>query len=211
MKDLLARAYGVSFFQISSKQSLDVAYDVNLLIPAGTSKEQFQGMLRALLRERFKLKASLEKKDFPAFELVVAKSGSKLKQAAEGSSLTRLPEDFPKLPPGISTWQSQSKRVDGYIVVRLVAQQQPLSILAEVGSTFTPNQEPIVDHTGLTGKYNFWLEHTVDAPGAAPQSLSPGPSFFTALRESLGLELIGKKLPFDHLVVESFDRVPSEN
>jgi uncharacterized protein (TIGR03435 family) len=34
---------------------------------------------------------------------------------------------------------------------------------------------------------------------------------FAAVQQQLGLQLVSKRLPFDVIVVESFERVPAEN
>jgi uncharacterized protein (TIGR03435 family) len=51
-----------------------------------------------------------------------------------------------------------------------------------------------------------WPNGTTDS--AVPSDL---PDLNTALREQLGLQLVAKKLPFDVVVVESFNRLPTEN
>ena len=98
------------------------------------------------------------------------------------------------------------------MLTQLRAQQQPLSRLAVMLRTAEPR--PIVDRTGLTGKYDFTLEFSSDLPNGNTDTGSepPGaPDLNTALQEQLGLQLIPKKLPFDVVVVESFDRLPTEN
>lgn len=209
MKDLVAKAYGVAYFQISSGQSLSDTYDVNILVPEGTTVAQFQQMMQALLRDRFHLRTTVEKKDFAAFELVVGKGGSKLQPA--GVAPLRIPDGYPVVQPGQATWIQSNRFVEGYPLSRLTAQQQPVSALAQLLSVSTPDGEPVVDQTGLTGKYDFLLEYTVDRAGPQPASPPPAASLFTAVREQLGLELVSKKLPFDHVIVEAFDRMPAEN
>ncbi len=54
-------------------------------------------MLQNLLKARFDLKMHLERKEFPAYELVVAKSGFKLQDGAAAN--TRLPQTTSRLPP----------------------------------------------------------------------------------------------------------------
>ncbi len=49
-----------------------------------------------------------------------------------------------------------------------------------------------------------------DDGGWAVASL-PAPDLLTAVREQLGLELVSKKIPFDVLVIDSVDLVPTEN
>jgi uncharacterized protein (TIGR03435 family) len=80
---------------------------------------------------------------------------------------------------------------------------------------------PVLDHTGLTGRFDISLKWTPDeiaaahtaapgdpAPSGAPKDL--GPSIFTAVREQLGLELKSTKGPVPILVIDSVER-PSEN
>ena len=89
---------------------------------------------------------------------------------------------------------------------------------------------PITDRTGLTGTYDIDLEFAPDvaqmrarmaafgppppshnAPDTAvpePESL---PSLFTALQEQLGLKLESAKGSVDLLVIDSIERVPTEN
>jgi uncharacterized protein (TIGR03435 family) len=71
---------------------------------------------------------------------------------------------------------------------------------------------PAVDQTGLTGEYDFKVEiewrRRPHAPPADP--FDTGPTVFQAL-DKLGLKLERKDLPFDVLVVDDLDKVPTEN
>jgi uncharacterized protein (TIGR03435 family) len=60
-------------------------YEVNAKVPPRTTKEQVKGMWQNLLAERFNLKFHFSKKDFPVYELTVAKNGPKLRKSGEGS------------------------------------------------------------------------------------------------------------------------------
>ena len=72
-------------------------------------------------------------------------------------------------------------------------------------------QRPVIDKTGLTGKYNFTLEY---APGGAMATSSDAesgaPSITYAIR-SLGLALPDTKTTLDVLVVDHVEKVPTEN
>jgi uncharacterized protein (TIGR03435 family) len=215
LQDLIAEAWTVHYFQISSKSAVDKdRFDVIVNVPEGSTRDQFFLMMRNLLAERFHLKAHIESKDFPAYELVIAKSGLKLKEsggASESSKSAAVPAGFPTLPagPGLVVNFSSS---GAYQLVRTRGQQQPISALAR--TLRAPGQEPVVDKTGLTGKYDFTLEYTMDVPAARPAGdVDPpvAPGIFTALQEQLGLQLVAKKLPFDVVVVESFERTPTGN
>jgi uncharacterized protein (TIGR03435 family) len=75
-------------------------------------------------------------------------------------------------------------------------------------------QKPVVDKTGLTGKYDFTLRWSTEqlslVPG--PPTGDPGnlPSIFTALREQLGLRLDSTRGPLEVLVIDRAEK-PSEN
>src|SRR5579863_2059763 len=58
----------------------------------------------------------------------------------------------------------------------------------------------VQDRTGLAGPYNIELEFDFSA---ANQPDYTGQSIFTALKEQLGLKLVGSKGPLQVLVVES--------
>jgi uncharacterized protein (TIGR03435 family) len=213
--DLIARAWNVDGFQISSSAPLDHQnFDLSARIPEGAAKEQFRTMLQDLLAERFGLKTHIESREFPAYELVVAKSGLKLKEAVPGESAPPTPKvtsgpDWPDLPPNRPTITATVFSSGDYQMARLRMQLEPLSML----SRFLPKEDrlPIVDRTGLTGKYSFALEYSQNILGGQSDDLPPAPDLFTALKEQLGLELVRKKLPFNIVVVESFNKLPSEN
>ena len=70
----------------------------------------------------------------------------------------------------------------------------------------------VADETGLSGGYDIKLEFAPE-PGSAPEigQDSPLPSLFTALRETLGLELKARQIPVQFLVIDHIDRVPVAN
>lgn len=144
--------------------------------------------------------------------MVVAKGGPKLQEALPGEPNPKSPEGFPELPagkPGMTTMYRPSGK---FILARMKAQQEPMSVLAE--ALQPPGDAKVIDKTGLPGRYNFTLEYTQDLPGAAPDSASEppvAPSIFTAVQQQLGLQLIPKKIPFEVVVVDSFNATPSEN
>ncbi len=73
---------------------------------------------------------------------------------------------------------------------------------------------PVVDKTGLTGRFDFDLTWAPDASQfggeiPAPEDAS-SPPFFTAIREQLGLRLEASKGPVEVFVVDNAER-PSPN
>ncbi len=195
--DLIAIAYHVDYFQVASKIPLEQnRFDFAARVPAGATREQFRVMMQGFLAERFHLREHIESRAFPGFELTVAKSGARLKESTAPRA-------------GMVSHHSIS---GGYMLTRVEATQQSVQTLVEFLPS--PDAGPIIDKTGLAGKYDFTLEFTRDRPGASPESRieSPAaPDLFTALQQQLGLQLVRKKIPLDVVVVESVARAPSEN
>ena len=80
--------------------------------------------------------------------------------------------------------------------------------------------QPVVDRTGLTDRYDFALRYTPDptirltnVPDARPapsRDADAAPDLFTAFQQQLGLKLESTRGPADIVVVDSVER-PSEN
>lgn len=207
MNQLIQMAWSVQSFQIAGSVATDRdSWDIAAKVPAGATKEEFQVMLQHLLEDRLGLRYRVESKIFPAFEMVVAKSGLRLKDG-ESPATSNDPEPVFHFPPEVSTWAGKYSPTNGYLLVHLVVQLEPMSAIAAALGGATP----IVDQTGLTGKYSFTLEFTKDLPGGTPEGIPPAPDLSTAVQKELGLQLVSKKLPFDVVVVESFSKTPSEN
>jgi len=69
---------------------------------------------------------------------------------------------------------------------------------------------PVVDNTGLKGRYNF----TVNLFGTQEEMMAAvgkgdfGSSIFTLIQEQLGLKLEPQKLPLEMVVVDKAEKVP---
>ena len=73
-------------------------------------------------------------------------------------------------------------------------------------------ERPLVDHTGLTGKYDFTLRYRFkeDPGGAATDKPDAVPGLFTAVQEELGLKFVATKTAVEVLVIDHIDR-PTRN
>jgi uncharacterized protein (TIGR03435 family) len=163
-------------------------YDIVGKIPPGTTWEQMLRMLQGTLAERLKVTVHRETKDLPVYALVVAKDGPKL-QAAE-----MMHGGF-RLGPG-----------------SIQAEAAPLAAFADRLSQMV--DRPVIDQTGLVGAFKLSLEWTPDQPAASsPEepARTAGVSVFTAIQQQLGLRLEARKSAVPILVVDSGERVPTEN
>jgi uncharacterized protein (TIGR03435 family) len=192
----ITRAWRITDPQVSGPAWIDSdRYDIVAKAPAGAPEAQIPEMLQALLAERFKLVAHRERKELPAFALVVGKNGPKLTKA-------ELNESGGGMTSG-----------DGTVSGQAVTMARLASFLA------TPRLDlglPVVDQTGLEGTFSFTLKWTPEklltgkAAGKAPDLDGP-PSIFTALNEQLGLKLEKRKALLEVLIVDKAERVPTEN
>lgn len=161
-------------------------------------QELFQReLLRSVLADRFKFKAHLISKPSLAYELVVAKSGTtKIREAKPGESSGI---DW------VDAGYGQYHAVPMNALIMLLKMQEDC---------------PVVDKTGLKGRYDFELKwerapETIPAPGTSlvpsvPAGEAPRPSIFKALEEQLGLKLIPIKVPLESIVIDHIEK-PSAN
>jgi uncharacterized protein (TIGR03435 family) len=169
-------ATGSQMYAIEARVSSEEAAAYSKL----TRDDQFR-MLQSVLTERFHMKEHTEQREMPAYDLIVSKGGPKLKHAdpnEHGSSQFGAPN-------GELKW------------VNAPLTNLKFALSKEVG-------RPVVDKTGLAGKYDFTLEY---APaGRAGTEESGKPSVFTALEEQLGLKLVLSKESVDVLVIDSVEQ-----
>jgi len=218
LMNVLLRAYDVKIYQVSGPDWLSSErYDIAAKIPPGTTKEQFNMMLQSLVAERFHLVLHHATKEFQGYELAAGKNGPKLKES-EGSGADRQEpaappktdsDGFPQLDgPGLVMMEGLKGRA---VVSFVTAKSQPVSAFVEMLSR--EFRMPILDRTGLDGKFDFRLEFAPQAPGAlAPDTTGEaGPNLLTAVQQQLGLRLNSRKIPLDVLVIDRADKVPTEN
>jgi uncharacterized protein (TIGR03435 family) len=206
---LITRAWHLSQSQISGPASMDdTRYDITARVPPNASSDDFNVMLQTLLKERIGLVVHLEPREQPVYEMSIAKGGLKMK---EGEPL----RDGEK-----ATAFSVPTADGGY---RLVARMFRFFDIVKWWERFA--QRPIIDHTGLVGNFDFVLEFAPDEPQSqSPAGISspstgiaPGGASFPkvtlpeAVQKQLGLRLEPRKAKVDVLVIERFNKVPSEN
>jgi bla regulator protein BlaR1 len=205
----------------SNRYDIDGKIPENVLatIYTGSPTErttEMQLMQQTLLADRFKLTVHFETRVMPVYALVLAKGGPKLTPAKP----TPPPSDKPspvvdaKHPP-----RPEDLRQGILILVKggaidMTVKGLPLDAWI-LGRAMRIEDRPLVNNTGLTGKYDFSLHWVSDQPAmpgqdglAAPSET--GPSFYTALQEQLGLRLLSTKAPVEVIVVDHIE-LPSEN
>jgi len=229
---LIVKAWNLKQYQLTGPASLNTdQYDIALKIPAETTAGNFNLMLQRLLSERLGLVVHHESKELPVYDLVVAKGGLKMQAAAPADGVA--PPDPDAQPPGGQAPPIQLvKDKDGKSqlpagrkmamvmgvggVSRQMARMQEMSDIARYFEGRAGR--PVIDKTGLTGRYDYVLEFVRDTPLPAGRGMSSGAAdatpaapFMTAIVEQLGLKLEPSKAAVDILVVDKFNKIPTEN
>ncbi len=124
-----------------------------------------------------------------------------------GPALDHDEQGFPVLPPGRP---ARAMRLGPGTLIHLKARQQPISRLAEMLSLYAGRW--VIDKTGLTGEYDFTLYYDMQTAGAPPAADDgPVPILLDALPQQLGLRLVEGNAPFNVIVVDHAEKVPTDN
>jgi uncharacterized protein (TIGR03435 family) len=161
-------------------------FDISAKADGPVGDEQMKRMLQALLADRFRLVFHRDQKELKSLALTVAKSGAKLKQAADGGTPFR------------------QNSANG-MVAKSITMQEFADFISG------PLQIPVVDKTGLPGRYDFTLDFTSYLPDDM-ETMRPDPTtvIMAALQGELGLRLEPRKEQVEVMVVDHVER-PSEN
>lgn len=237
LAQIVARAWDVKNYQVTAPDWLNQErFDIEAKIPEGATKEQVNIMLQNLLTERFHMVVQRGTKEFQGYELVVAKGGPKLRDASPEDAAFDQSQPRPFGPPPPPPPPGQAPKLDrpGLMmmmrvngkgaIVQLRARAQTMRQLIDAMANHL--NQPVLDKTGLTGKYDFSLNFSGETPAGIP-SLPPPPPGVTApsadnpddlapalpaaLPQQLGLRLEAKKIPLPLITVEKADKVPTEN
>jgi len=224
LRELLRRAWE-SYYEIDGPGWLDSrAVAVDATMTPGTTKTQFQEMLRNLITERFGLQYHDAKKEITGYVLVIAKNGPKLKSSADQTEAELAPRQRPTLTGRGKDGFPVLSSVAGKMMIafqtgdrsRIIAQQETIHALAENLSSRL--KTIVTDATGLTAKYDFTLTYeggepspSQPPPADTPEALEPLPDIFGALQSQLGLKLERKPVPVTYLVVDHMEKTPTEN
>jgi uncharacterized protein (TIGR03435 family) len=207
----VAVAYGVRDHQVSGPVWLaDARFEIVAKAPAGSGEADFPEMMRTLLAVRFQLKAHTEPKEYSGFALVVGKDGPKLTRSAP--------------PPGgrgsLGGYPQVSRiRLQGGGGGNVEYKDISMELLARNLTNLIGR--PVLDETGLTGRYDIELEYTafdsangtgirVVGGAAPPPEAEPGDSLFTSIQK-LGLKLKSRQVAGEVVIVDRIEKTPTEN
>ena len=232
-------------------------FDIAATLPQGASESQVPQMVQALLQDRFKLAIHRGTAEQAMYALVVAKGGLKVKEAAPDKAVP-VPAAVADLdsPPGVDAFAGEvqertTRNADGSgesstlssprmgtvrwtdgadkRMWRLEAPSITFDGLAELLDRVLPLPSPVIDMTGLKGRYQMVVEVSLNnALEARPALTNDGSdpiareiawmdrdeavlrSFNDGLRK-LGLQLEHRKGPVETLFVDHVEKTPTGN
>ena len=161
-------------------------------------------MLQAALTARCNLVLHRIPAEAPGYALVVDKKGPNLKAANLDEP---LPKGAQRFPGGSIRTPFHKHGAQGWVQGWTFTQATIGSLITLLQIT-SPNA-PVLDRTGLTGKYDFELRrNSVSGPaGAEPPAGPLDPSLVWDL-ETLGLKILPIKIQTETLVIDHIDRPP---
>lgn len=196
VKRMVEMAYGLHERQIVNAPSWTESerFDVQGLpdVEGQPNLVQFQEIVRTLLEQRFALKFHTEKREMPRYVLTVAKSGPKME------------------PTKLASAALPNERAGGDKASRSL-QMENVSMEDLVRALQGELDRPVVDETGLKGRYDFtlkWLR--ADAPVTPEDADGALSGIFTAIQEQTGLKIEPSKGEVDVLVIDHVEQ-PSSN
>lgn len=206
---LIEMAYAVEGYQIHGAPTWvhTDGFEIAAKAENGASPTRMLLMIRALIEDRFRLKVYRETVQGSVYNLELAKGGHRMHVAAPGSCVDIDSARGSPLP----LCDIRQREEEG--THKLVATGEAMALFA--GYLSWQLRLPVVDKTGLPGKYDFELKFVPDdltpgIDGSRDGDRPLGPSLFEAVSQQLGLKLKASKGPVEHLVIDRVAR-PEDN
>lgn len=191
LRSIVRWAYDMPPFQFDGPAWMDSAgFDVMAKSSSPCNDEALRLMLRTLLAQRFGLKVHTEQREMQVYQLSLAKGGPKIHE-----STTEGPVEFTNGGKGI-----------------LLAYRASIADFASKVSE--PLNRPVIDVTGLKGRYDIRIDATaymMDAAGNGGNGMDVEGLLFNAIQSQLGVKLDSRKTSVDILVVDHAEKTPTEN
>ena len=203
LADLIAFAYNLQPKQIIGapdwvdKDRFDIAAVPD--VDGAPNVDQLRTMVKKLMADRWKLTFHHDKKELSAFVLTVGKGEQKFTPNTSGGPLPGL--GFRQVPGGLMLGVSNGTMADFTGFLQLIVLDRP-----------------VVDHTGLTGKYDLSFKFTPDdslfnghgpkAGATTTDNAETFPDFFKGI-QTIGLKLDAEKTPVDVIVVDHAEKYSS--
>jgi uncharacterized protein (TIGR03435 family) len=194
VRELISFAFRLQARQIAGAPAWVENDHYDIVIQAedkGPGAKPWRTIVQTLLATRFGLRFHMEKQELSALALTAGKNGPKLAKSAAD------PQGPPRMTFGPLSFNAQNATMADFVNV---LQSGVLD-------------RPVIDQTGLTGKYDFKLTWTPDesqfgglSGAPAAEDADAPPAFSTALQEQLGLALKSGKYLVDVMAIDQVEK-----
>jgi uncharacterized protein (TIGR03435 family) len=222
LRFVLLYAYRLQDYQLigAPQWALLTRYNITATYAADGSAPQddVRVMVQKALADRFHISVHHERRDVPAYALVLARKDGKLGPQLAPSDVDCDQWRADKRPVidagGPSLAAPSGKRPACAMVTAMnfvSGGTRPISELAR-NLEFAAGR-PVVDRTGLTGNYNIdakWTASRLSAAGTDAPGANEAPSIFVAFEEQLGLKFESTTISVDVVVVDRLEH-PTAN
>jgi uncharacterized protein (TIGR03435 family) len=213
-------AYGVESFQMLAPEWTQTVplYDILAKAPDRVTPSDMRVMLRTLLAERFHVMAHTEKKEMRVMALLVARDGPKFRETTgkyDSALGLEMPFQFLGFDSGVHLQAREDSGGGPRQSFTNISMPEFAVMLAMVASRTPFEKVPVIDMTGLKGRYDIALVHErPSAPPAEGLHLTGDDvlaDYKALMQKQLGLTLEPRKAAVDVLVIENVERHPTPN
>jgi uncharacterized protein (TIGR03435 family) len=215
---ILTSGYGVPMYRIvgAPEWVSRVFFDIDARADRQPTIDERRAYYRGLLEERFRLKAHVEQREMDVYALVRAHADGRLGPGLRRSTVDcdtviaesrrRAEAGEPPQPPAPGARPVCGSVSGGSALTGGAAELTGLVAMISAGL-----ERPVIDRTGLTGRFDIDFRSTPMRVGAVPPpSIAERPSVFTAVQEQLGLKLERTEALIPVLVIDHIE-MPTDN
>jgi uncharacterized protein (TIGR03435 family) len=189
LRQIVRRAYGSNDLEVLGGPDWvdDDRWDITA--SAGTDKPDvpLEPMLKALLADRFKLRAHVEMRERPIYGLVFARGDRHLGDKIHPTTADCRPD---------TDCGSTSAKTNGIASGTITSVARTINDIAVSLSRYAGRR--VLDRTGLAGRFDADITWSEDV------------SIFTALQEQFGLKFESQRAPVEVVVVDSVERAAED-
>jgi len=191
-------------------------YTVEARAEGSPTRDDVRQMMRSLLEDRFQFAAHFEERDTQVYALQVARPGLGLKPHPEGAPCALSPSQvdenkYPHAYPPYKTVPAHCGIFDRLLGPGGERRSEMLNVTMQQIADSLRAGMPVVDRTGLAGRYDAVLDFTFDdLQENTDTSENDFQSLPIALEKQLGLKLVKQNAPVDVFVIDRIGAL-SEN